>query len=248
MPSATATPLPPTRAPSATAALTPLPPTATPTPQARAATPPLKIERGSASVPPEIERGNATRRQVAPTFDAGASAEPLPKILAALRQAGIQSTFFLTGDWATQNPDGVRAIVAEGHELANHSTTHTDFTTLSDAEIVEELQTAEDIVRGIVGRSTRPYFRPPYGARDKRVLAAAWSAGYRSVYWTIDSGDWREDATVEGVVNRILSNATDGAIFIEHVGSPQTADGLARIIAGLRQQGYEIVPLSVVVQ
>ena len=250
MPSATATPVPPTPAPSATARPTPLPlpPTATPTPQARVASVPPEIERGWASVPPEIERGNTSRRQVALTFDAGASAEPLPKILAALRQAGIQSTFFLTGDWATQNPDGVRAIVAGGHELGNHSTTHPDFTTLSDAQIVEELQTTEDIVRGIVGRSTRPYFRPPYGARDKRVLAAAWSAGYRSVYWTIDSGDWREDATVEGVVNRILSNATNGAIFIEHVGSPQTAEGLARIIAGLRQQGYEIVPLSVVVQ
>jgi len=49
-------------------------------------------------------------------------------------------------------------------------------------------------------------------------------------------------------VNRILSNASNGAIFIEHVGSPQTAEGLPRIIAGLRAQGYEIVPLSVVVQ
>ena len=199
-------------------------------------------------MPPEIAQGGTNKRQVALTFDAGASAEPLPKILAALRQAGVRSTFFLTGDWARQNPDSVKAIVADGHELANHSLTHTDFTTMSDAQMVQELQATEGIVQGIAGRSTKPYFRPPYGARDKRVLATVWAAGYRSVYWTIDSTDWREEATVDGVVKRILDNAANGTIFIEHVGSLQTAEGLPRIIAGLRQQGYEIVPLSAVVE
>jgi peptidoglycan/xylan/chitin deacetylase (PgdA/CDA1 family) len=149
-------------------------------------------------VPPEIERGNTSKRRVALTFDAGASGVPLPKILAALCQAGIRSTFFLTGAWVQENPEGAKAIVADGHEIANHSTTHPDFTTLSDAEIVQELQTTEDIIQKAVGRSSRPYFRPPFGARDKRVLAAAWSVGYRGVYWTIDSGDWREDATADG--------------------------------------------------
>jgi peptidoglycan/xylan/chitin deacetylase (PgdA/CDA1 family) len=184
---------------------------------------------------------------VALTFDAGASAEPLPKILAALQQSGIHCTFFLTGNWAKDNPDAVKAIVAGGHELGNHSVTHTDFTTLGDAQIVDELQTTERIVHEIAGRTTKPFFRPPYGARDRRVLAAAWSAGYRAVYWTIDSGDWLEDATVDRVVNKILVNAVNGAVVVEHVGSAQTAEGLPRIIAGLRQKGYEIVPLSQVV-
>jgi peptidoglycan/xylan/chitin deacetylase (PgdA/CDA1 family) len=126
--------------------------------------------------------------------------------------------------------------------------THTDFTTLSDSEIVDELQSTEKIVQQIAGRSTKPFFRPPYGARDKRVLAAAWSAGYRSVFWTIDSGDWLEDATVDGVVNKILSNAVNGAVVVEHVGSTQTAEGLPRIIAGLREKGFTLVTLSEVVQ
>ncbi len=237
---ATRPPVTATRPPaSPTAAATPALPSPTaarPTPQVRSV------------VPAEIERGNSTRRQVALTFDAGSSAALLPQILAALRQAGIHSTFFLTGAWAKDNPDGVKAIVAGGHEIANHSYSHPDFTTISDAQIIEELQTTEEIIQKIVGRTTKPYFRPPFGARDKRVLAAAWSAGYRSVYWTIDSGDWREDATVDGVIAKILNNASNGAIFIEHVGSPQTAEGLPRIIAGLRDKGYEIVPLSVVVQ
>ena len=233
----TATPTPRMPSPS----LAPLPPsiggTGGPTPQAR-----------SASVPAEIERGNSSKHQVALTFDAGASALPLPKILAALRQAGVRATFFLTGAWAKENPAGVKAIIADGHEIANHSNSHPDFTTISDAEIVEELQTTEEIIQKIAGRTTKPYFRPPFGARDRRVLAAAWSAGYRAVYWTIDSGDWREDATVDGVVNKILSSANNGAIFIEHVSSPQTAEGLPRIIAGLREKGFEITPLSAVVQ
>jgi len=195
-------------------------------------------------VPPEIVRGDPARRRVSLTFDAGAADDPLPAILTALEQGGVRATFFLTGEWAARYPARVKAIVAGGHELGNHSHSHRDMTTLSDAEIVQELAETERIVREIAGRSTKPYFRPPYGARDQRVLAAAWAAGYRGVYWTVDSGDWREDATVEGVVNRILTNAANGAIFIQHVGSLQTAEGLPRIIAGLRARGYEIVPLS----
>lgn len=203
---------------------------------------------GTGNTPAEIARGDSSRRHIALTFDAGASAEPLAKILAALRQANIRTTFFLTGNWAKANPDAVRQIVAAGHELANHSVSHPDFTGISDSEIIAELQTTEQIVQEIAGRSTLPYFRPPYGARDRRVLAAAWSAGFRSVYWTIDSGDWREDATVDGVVTTILTNAVNGAIVVEHVGSPQSAEGLPRIIAGLRENGFEIVPLSTIVQ
>ncbi len=241
----------------ATATTTPAPPTSTATAtQTPDPTPTITRMLATATVPPSIEGpppaeialGNPARRQIALTFDAGASAEPLPRILAALRQAGVRSTFFLTGAWATDNPAGVKAIIADGHEIANHSNTHPDFTTISDAQIIQELQTTEEIIQKIAGRTTRPYFRPPFGARDKRVLAAAWTAGYRAVYWTVDSGDWREDATVDGVVSTILKNAANGAIFIEHVGSPQTADGLQRIIAGLREKGYELVPLSVVVQ
>jgi peptidoglycan-N-acetylmuramic acid deacetylase len=249
----TATALPPTA--SATATATRQPPAATTTPPhtpkpppataTRLSTPtPTSVGPAKSTVPPEIERGNPDRRQIALTFDAGASAEPLPKILAALRQAGIHSTFFLTGNWSKDNPDAVKAIVAAGHELGNHSVTHTDFTTLTDAQIVDELETTEEIVQKIAGRTTKPFFRPPYGARDRRVLAAAWSAGYRSVYWTIDSGDWLEDATVDRVVNKILSNAVNGAVVVEHVGSTQTGDGLPRIIAGLRDKGFDIVPLS----
>lgn len=246
-PTATATPIPPTATrPPPTATATSVPPTATRLPPT--ATVPPSIGRPGGPVPAEIALGNPARRQIALTFDAGASAEPLPRILAALRQAGVRSTFFLTGAWATENPDGVKAIIAAGHEIANHSNTHPDFTTISDTQIIQELQITEEIIQKITGRTTKPYFRPPFGARDKRVLEAAWSAGYRAVYWTTDSGDWREDATVDGVVSTILKNAANGAIFIEHVGSPQTAEGLPRIIAGLREKGYELVPLSVVVQ
>jgi peptidoglycan/xylan/chitin deacetylase (PgdA/CDA1 family) len=235
--------LPPTSTPPPATATTRPSPTSTRLPPAATVAPTV------GGLPPaEIALGNPARRQIALTFDAGASAEPLPAILAALRQAGVHSTFFLTGAWAKDNPDGVKAIIAGGHEIANHSNTHPDFTTISDKQIVEELQTTEQIIQNIAGRTTKPYFRPPFGARDKRVLAAAWSAGYRSVYWTVDSGDWREDATVDGVVNKVLNNASNGAIFIEHVGSSQTAAGLPRIIAGLREKGYELVPLSVIVQ
>jgi peptidoglycan/xylan/chitin deacetylase (PgdA/CDA1 family) len=247
----------PTGAPPTPTASAPTPTGAPPTPTASAPTPtsarspthapPTPTPAGrSAVVPPEIARGNTARRQIALTFDAGASAAPLPKILATLRQSGIRSTFFLTGAWASANPLGVEAIVADGHELGNHSFDHPDCTTLGEDGIIEQLRMTEETVQKIAGRTTKPFFRPPFGARDRRVLAAAWSAGYRSVYWTIDSGDWRENATVDGVIDTVLTKAVNGAIVVMHVGSSQTADGLARLISGLKAQGFEIVPLSAV--
>ncbi len=156
----------------------------------------------------------------------------------------MRSTFFLTGKWAADNPDLVKAIVGDGHELANHSNSHPDFTTLTDAAMVEELTLTERIIRGITGSGTTRYFRPPFGALNARVLATVAKAGFQTVTWTLDSGDWREDVTPHRVLTTVLNGAANGAIVVMHVGSPQTAEVLPRIISGLRGKGYEIITLS----
>ena len=89
-----------------------------------------------------------------------------------------------------------------------------------------------------------PYFRPPFGSRDARVWQAAWRAGYRSVYWTLDSGDWTEDATPEGVRQKVVSGAQNGAIVVMHLGSVHTPKVLPQIIASLRAAGYALVKVS----
>jgi len=198
----------------------------------------------SATVPREVERGDASRRLIALTFDAGASAEPAAAILDVLKTNNVSSTVFLTGDWIQENPALLKRLVDEGHEVANHTVTHPDLTTLTDAKIQQELVATARLFNEATGLTMAPYFRPPFGARNARVLSAAWQAGYRSVYWTVDSGDWREDATPAAVQQTVVSKAVTGAVVVMHLGSVHTPKVLNQIIASLWRSGYGLVTIS----
>ena len=81
-----------------------------------------------------------------------------------------------------------------------------------EAEIRYQLRSTEEIIKKTTGMSMKPLFRPPYGARDARVLRIAADEGYRSIYWTVDSLDWKTDTKPEQVKNRVLAGIGNGAI------------------------------------
>lgn len=183
--------------------------------------------------------------RIALTFDAGASAAPTPDLLDALASAGLRVTFFLTGKWCERNPDLVKRIAADGHEIANHTYSHKDLRTLTDEQIRAQLADMNDVVVRLTGRDTAPYFRPPYGARDKRVLNAAADAGYSSIYWSVDSWDaFKTGITADEIRDRVLEKARAGDIVLMHCGSRPTAEALPGIIDELRSRGLEIVTVS----
>ncbi|MCS6938781.1 MAG: polysaccharide deacetylase family protein [Roseiflexaceae bacterium] len=197
-----------------------------------------------------VQRGGTERPWIALTLDAGAGAAPTPRILDALRERGVTITFFLTGRWMRANPDLVRQMVADGHELANHTVNHPDLTTLDDDAIRRELNETEAILREIApGATTRPFFRPPYGAYNERVLRVALSEGYLPVYWTLDSLDSvGEPKTPEFLVERVTGKLSPddlrGAIILAHCGSDATADALPEILDRFAAMGFEVRKLS----
>jgi len=193
----------------------------------------------------ELVRGSPNERKIALTFDAGSSRDPAPAILETLRSEGVRATFFLTGRWAEKNPDLVRAIARDGHLIGNHSYSHPDFRRLSATEIAEEIEKTEKIIEREAGVSTKPYFRPPYGGLDRRVLDTIGEAGYITVYWSVDSWDgFKKGITADEIRRRVLSRAKPGAIVLMHCGNRSTAEALPEIIRSLRAQGYELVPVS----
>jgi peptidoglycan/xylan/chitin deacetylase (PgdA/CDA1 family) len=194
----------------------------------------------------EIARGDPGRPWIALTFDAGSSIAPLPSILETLRQKDVRCTFFLTGIALRQagGPELLKQLVADGHELANHSDTHPDFRELTDEEIAQELAAVEEMAVEITGTSTKPYFRPPFGGRDDRVWRVVRENGYVTIYWTYHVWDWVEDRTTEKVYNYAIEGACNGAIVVMHVGAQETADALPAIIDELRARGYRLVTLS----
>ncbi|NJN65632.1 MAG: polysaccharide deacetylase family protein [Chloroflexaceae bacterium] len=214
------------------------------------------LDGRSLTIEPEpllIERGCSGRPWVALTLDAGAGSEPTGQILATLRERAVHLTFFLTGNWIRQNPDLVRQIVTDGHEVANHSLTHTDFRSLSDAQIANELAETEQVFQETTGVAMRPFFRPPYGAYDRRVLLTVIAQGYLPIFWTLDSLDSVGDPkTPEFLVERLTRTLPTGdlhdAILLAHCGSESTAEAMPALLDQFASLGLEVRPLSDVLQ
>ncbi len=199
---------------------------------------------GSSDSPPR-ERRRYNGEKVALTFDAGASGKPGNDILKALQERGIRCTFFITGEFAHMNPDLLRAIAADGHEFGNHTWSHPDLTKLPDDEIRDELRRTEEEVSSLTGLSTLPWFRPPYGARNRRVLKVAADEGYECVYWTLDSWDaYKKGITAEEITERILSRIRPGAVVLCHIGSSATAEALPGVLDGIAEMNLTPVRVS----
>lgn len=192
----------------------------------------------------EVERGDVGEKKVALTFDAGAAADSTPVILDILKKRGIKATFFLTGKWVEQNPALAKRIADEGHEIGNHTYSHPKLTSMTEAEVLGELTKAEEVIRRVTGEDPRPFFRAPYGARDQRVLDIVAKRGYFSVYWTVDSFDWKEGIEESEVKGRILSAISPGAIILSHAGSPVEARVLPSVLDEIEKRGYKPVKLS----
>lgn len=250
-PTATLTPLPtatftrvpsPTSSPTFTVTASPtLIPTNTPNPTPTSAPPSANVITTA-----EITRGDPERPWIALTFDAGASAVPLPSMLETLREKDVRCTFFITGILLrqAQGPELLQEIVADGHELGNHSDTHPQFPELTDEEIGEQLAAVEEWVLELTGRTTKPYFRPPFGSRDERVRRVVEENGYLTVMWTYQVWDWVEDRTTEKVFRYAVDGACNGGIVVMHVGAEETAEALPDIIDELRARGYRLVTLG----
>ena len=195
-----------------------------------------------------VQRG-ANRPAVALTFDAGASSAPTTSMLDTLASRNIRVTFFLTGNWIRTNPDLTRRIVADGHEIANHSTSHPDFTTITDAQIQQELNDMAQALRETTGTLPAPYFRPPFGAYNEPVLRTVIGTGYLPIFWTLDSLDSVGDPkTPEFLVDRLTNTLTpeklNGAILLVHCGSQATADALPAILDEFAKRGIIVTTLS----
>jgi len=142
-------------------------------------------------VPESVVRRHSRTGRVELTFDDGPDPTHTPAILDRLRDHGVTATFFVLGTRVTKFPDIVERIVAEGHAVGNHTTTHPVWgPTAGVASILRELRGCQDAVRGVTGASPR-LVRPPLGRVPPGFLLAARRLSLEVRNWSLDSGDWR---------------------------------------------------------
>jgi peptidoglycan/xylan/chitin deacetylase (PgdA/CDA1 family) len=183
---------------------------------------------------------------VALTFDAGADRGYAEDILDILQDQHVVASFGITGVWARANPDLVRRMAADGHLVFNHTLDHRSFTGVSDklgglspARRRAELDDADAILSPLLGHTTRPWYRLPYGDDDAHVTADVAPDGYsHKVGWTVDSLGWRGSQSAD-ILARCLKLAAPDAVYVFHVGrASQDALALPQLIAGLRDKGF----------
>lgn len=125
-------------------------------------------------------------KKIALTFDAAWGNEDTAQILEILKKHDVHVTFFMTGGWVESYPDDVRAILADGHDLGNHSENHKNMSQISDEEKRQELMSVHDRVKELTGYEMF-LFRPPYGDYDNAVIRVAEECGYYPIQWDVDS-------------------------------------------------------------
>ncbi len=195
----------------------------------------------------EIAQPTLPAKTVILTFDDGPS-EYTPQILEILKQKQVRATFFVVGNQAVRN-SYLKQIYAEGHEIGNHSFTHTDITTLPAWRTKLELNLTRLIITSQTNHSTR-LLRPPFHGSDDLVmtilpaLEQAGDLGYITVGETIDSGDWRRPGA-----SNIIDTATneEGGIILLHDGGgdrQQTIQALPEIIDYYQARDFKFSSVS----
>lgn len=183
-------------------------------------------------------------KKIALSFDAAWGNEDTTKILEILKKHDIHVTFFMTGGWVESYPDDVKAILAAGHDLGNHSENHKNMSQLSDEEKKEELMKVHTKVQELTGYEMF-LFRPPYGDYDNAVVNVAKDCGYYTIQWDVDSLDWK-DYGVDSIIKTVTQHKHlgNGSIILCHNGAKYTAQALDTLIATLKNEGYTFVPVS----
>ena len=180
-----------------------------------------------------------SKPMVALTFDDGPQPSVGNRIMDCLAQYGGKATFFMVGERVGSYKTEVQRMVAEGHEVANHTMNHKYLQKLGAAQIQAQVNNGNDAIQAACG--VRPtLLRLPGGNHNAAVLA---NAGMPMIQWNVDTLDWKTrnaDKTVAAVLNHVK----DGDIILMHELYGATGDAVARIVPELHKRGFQMVTVS----
>jgi peptidoglycan/xylan/chitin deacetylase (PgdA/CDA1 family) len=195
-----------------------------------------------------VWRGPRDRRRLALTFDDGPDPVWTPRVLDALARTGARATFFLVGERAERAADVVRRIVAEGHEIGNHSWSHRSLWLCGPRATSREIEHAHDRLAELAGTPPR-HFRPPWGMVNAAMFSTLRRVGERCVFWSIQA-EGQRPTRPERQVAYVLRRAHPGAIVDLHdaEGTPEAPARLLQALPGLlgdlRASGYVLTTVA----
>jgi peptidoglycan/xylan/chitin deacetylase (PgdA/CDA1 family) len=194
-----------------------------------------------------ISRVETDKPVVALTFDDGPSPRFTKDVLTILKDRDVKATFFLIGKETAENLPQARLIVDAGHEIGNHSYTHSNMAWMGLASVKDEIERTDAAIR-TAGYQGEILFRPPYG---KKLLTLPWYLSQhdrKTIMWDVEPDSDSEIAENADVMTQyVMDHARNGSIIILHVmyrSREASRQALPQIIDGLRQKGFGFVTVS----
>lgn len=191
--------------------------------------------------PPVKPRGiDPTKPMTAVTYDDGPSASLTPQFLDLLEEYHVVATFFEVGYRLEAHPEFLQRMEDMGCEVANHTYDHKYFSKLSLEEVMDEVESTNDIIRSVLGHGAA-LVRCPGGITPQFVRD---NVPYPLIYWTIDTRDW-ESRNAEKVIAHVTGDRNlDGDIILMHSIHEPTLEASRTIIPYIIEQGYQMVTVS----
>ncbi len=180
------------------------------------------------------------------TFDVGYENESLVKVLDVLKKEKISAAFFVLSHVVKNDSDFLSRLQTEGHLICNHTSKHPDLTKKGEDKIKEEIKMLEEQYQNVSEKKIAPFFRPPEGKYNEKVLATAQNLGYTTVFWSLAYADWNDEVAPndEKAMKILKENTHNGAIILLHPTSEINARILGEMIAHWKKEGYRFGMLN----
>ena len=190
---------------------------------------------------------DTNERKIYLTFDAGYENGNTPRILDALKKHQAPATFFVVGNFISDNPDLIRRMVSEGHTVGNHTMTHPDMSGISSKDdFQKQLNGVEKLYESVTGEQMTKFYRPPQGIYSTTNLTMAKELGYSTFFWSLAYVDWIQDQqpSREEAFQKLLARIHPGAIVLLHNTSSTNGLILDDLLTKWEEMGYRFCSLK----
>ncbi|MDD2445214.1 MAG: polysaccharide deacetylase family protein [Clostridia bacterium] len=188
-----------------------------------------------------IYQGNTNNKNISLMINVYWGDEFIKPLLDIISKKDIKCTFFVGGVWALTNEELVKEIINSDCEIANHGYLHKSQDKISEQESYDEINKTHQIVKNLTGIEMK-LFAPPSGAYDDKTISVAKSLGYKTIMWTKDTIDWR-DQDENLIYSRAIKNAQSGDLILMHP-TGATLKAFPKIIDYFKQNNFKITTVT----
>lgn len=191
-----------------------------------------------------VPRVETSQKVIALTFDDGPSREKTEELLQILREENVKATFYVTGAEIEKNPGELEKIIAEGHEIGNHTFNHEKMVLVSSSYVKSEIEKTDELI-GKAGWTSEITFRPPFGKKLFTLPFYLSKNNRKTITWDVEPETYVEKS--EDLIKYTLDNTKNGSIILLHVmydSRSESMKSVRPIIKGLREKGFEFKTVS----